>query len=200
MHNVSTRANTIVTFAITVLGVFAGLNALSMYIFSYESVVNLGNFKAEWAKSFDNVDEGHISIDFTNDVSGVFNWSVKQLFLWVSIEYFDPECDGMGCSQESVVWDKIITRDSPHTDRIKITPDSRRECPNPRTPDCHYYYNLREDRGMELRGAQAYVKVNWSVMPTIGQIWFGSGESETFTLPDTESRAFDFYNFRANYA
>ena len=47
----------------------------------------------------------------------------------------------MGCSQESVVWDKIITRDSPHTDRIKITPDSRRECPNPRTPYCHYYYN-----------------------------------------------------------
>ena len=76
MHNVSTRANTIVTFAITVLGVLAGeplapllrsppgaplslggalcfvagLNALSMYILTYSSVVNAGNFKAEWAK------------------------------------------------------------------------------------------------------------------------------------------------------
>lgn len=202
MHNVSTRANTIVTFAITVLGVFAALNALTTYIFSYKSVVNAGNFKAEWAKSFDNIDEGHIIIDLTHDVSGVFNWSVKQLFMWVSIEYFDPDCgdkqDG-GCSQESVIWDKIITHDSPHTDRIKITPESRRECPNPRTPYCHYYYNLREDRGMELRGAKATVKVNWSVMPTCGQIWFGAGESKSFKLPDTESRAFDFYNFRANY-
>ena len=104
-----------------------------------------------------------------------------------------------GCSQESVIWDKIITHDSPHTDRIKITPESRRECPNPRTPYCHYYYNLREDRGMELRGAKATVKVNWSVMPTCGQIWFGAGESKSFKLPDIESRAFDFYNFRANY-
>lgn len=50
MHNMSTRANTIITFAITVLGVLAGLNALSMYILTYTSVVNAGNFKAEWAK------------------------------------------------------------------------------------------------------------------------------------------------------
>lgn len=52
------------------------------------------------------------------------------------------------CPCQSVIWDKIITRDSPHTDRVKITPESRRECPNPRTPFCHYYYNLREDRGV----------------------------------------------------
>ena len=27
-----------------------------------------------------------------------------------------------GCRNEAVIWDKIITRESPHTDRIKITP------------------------------------------------------------------------------
>ena len=77
MHNVSTRANTIVTFAITVLGVFAALNAFTMYIFTYTSVINAGNFKAEWAKSFDNIDEGHVSIDLTHDLSGVFNRTNK---------------------------------------------------------------------------------------------------------------------------
>ena len=47
-------------------------------------------------------------------MSGVFNWSVKQLFLWVSVEYWDKECgeklglDAPGCHQEVVIWDKII--------------------------------------------------------------------------------------------
>ena len=150
------------------------------------------------------------------DVSGVFNWSVKQLFLWVSVEYWDTDCgeklskgcegshcaelEEKGCHQEVVIWDKIITRDSPHTDRMKITPESRRECPNPRTPYCHYYYNLKEDRQLELRSKEATVKVAWSVMPTCGQIWEGGGDmNKTFTLPDTDSKPFDFYNFRGSY-
>ena len=172
-------------------------------------------------------------------MSGVFNWSVKQLFLWVSVEYWDKECgeklglDAPGCHQEVVIWDKIITRDSPHTDRMKITPESvrhhlrssqersplssaadiqllltlrplppqRRECPNPRTPYCHYYYNLKEDRQIEMRDMETTVKVAWSVMPTCGQIWQGGGELEggavrKFTLPDTASKPFDFYNVK----
>ena len=37
-------------------------------------------------------------------------------------------------------------------------------------------------------------------MPTCGQIWEGSGEvTKSFKLPDTDSKPFDFYNFRANY-
>ena len=152
---------------------------MSMYILTYTSVVNAGNFKAEWAKSFDHFDESLISIDLTHDVSGVFNWSVRQLFLWVSVEYWDIECgkklfescEGThcaellekGCHQEVVVWDKIITRDSPHTDRMKITPESRRECPNPRTPYCHYYYNLKEDRQLEMRDMETTVKVRLEI-------------------------------------
>eukprot|EP01047_Picozoa_sp_COSAG01_P030772 COSAG01_NODE_2158_length_8251_cov_8.554645_2_plen_144_part_00 len=62
------------------------------------------------------------------------------------------------CPCQSVIWDKIITRDSPHTDRVKITPESRRECPNPRTPFCHYYYNLREDRGVGAGSVSAVQK------------------------------------------
>ena len=72
---------------------WTGLNALSMYILTYTSVVNAGNFKAEWAKrcvpaslpclgprcirsspdrrrcnlhSFDHFDEALISIDMTH--------------------------------------------------------------------------------------------------------------------------------------
>jgi hypothetical protein len=45
MHNVSTRANTIITFAITVLGVLAALNALSSNLFTHHWKVNAGNFK-----------------------------------------------------------------------------------------------------------------------------------------------------------
>lgn len=56
----------------------------------------------------------------------------SRLFLWVSVEYWDLECgkklaktcEGShcaelfekGCHQEVVIWDKIITRDSPHTE------------------------------------------------------------------------------------
>ena len=86
---------------------------------------------------------------------------------------------------------------------LRPLPPQRRECPNPRTPYCHYYYNLKEDRQIEMRDMETTVKVAWSVMPTCGQIWQGGGELEggavrKFTLPDTASKPFDFYNFRAN--
>lgn len=45
---------------------------------------------------------------------------------------------------------------------MKITPESRRECPNPRTPYCHYYYNLKEDRQLEMRDMETTVKVSTS--------------------------------------
>ena len=84
---------------------------------------------------------------------------------------------------------------------LRPLPPQRRECPNPRTPYCHYYYNLKEDRQIEMRDMETTVKVAWSVMPTCGQIWQGGGELEggavrKFTLPDTASKPFDFYNFR----
>ena len=42
---------------------------------------------------------------------------------------------------------------------LRPLPPQRRECPNPRTPYCHYYYNLKEDRQIEMRDMETTVKV-----------------------------------------
>jgi hypothetical protein len=66
------------------------------------------------------------------DLSGVFNWSVKQLFMWVSIEYFDPDCGDRkagGCAQEvsdgAAMLHVCAVSDTSHADAHRMHTDMR---------------------------------------------------------------------------
>lgn len=72
------------------------------------------------------------------DLSGVFNWSVKQLFMWVSIEYFDPDCGDRkagGCAQEvsdGAAMLHVCAADTSHADAHRMHTDMR-----------HHHHRLR---------------------------------------------------------
>lgn len=63
---------------------------------------NVPNFSA--AREMN--DLGFITFDLKTDLTGLFNWNVKQLFLYLTAEY---ESDSNVLNQV-VLWDKIILR------------------------------------------------------------------------------------------
>lgn len=49
---------------------------------------------------------GHITFDLSSDLTALFNWNVKQLFLYLTAEYKTNENE----LNQVVLWDKIILR------------------------------------------------------------------------------------------
>lgn len=51
-------------------------------------------------------DLGHITFDLNADLNPLFNWNVKQLFLYLTAEYKTKDND----LNQVVLWDKIVQR------------------------------------------------------------------------------------------
>jgi len=190
MHSVASRANTILTFAISVLAAFAGMNACSMVLFNAEPAVTLSRTSAAWERGYDKVDEAQITLDLEYDVRTVFNWNVKQIFMWVAAEYTTNGTES-GLPNEVVLWDKIITRDSKFVDAERgiLSEYHLREdrCVVEMKRSSGYYPDNCK-RFIDLRDKSVQLRVSWSVMPITGYLWVYKGKSEPFRLPDTASR------------
>jgi signal peptidase complex subunit 3 len=52
-------------------------------------------------------DLGFLNFDLEVDLDYLFNWNVKQLFLYLTLEYETPE----NKLNQVVIWDKIIVKD-----------------------------------------------------------------------------------------
>lgn len=51
-------------------------------------------------------DLGHLTFDLSADLNPLFNWNVKQLFLYLTAEYKTKDND----LNQVVLWDKIVQR------------------------------------------------------------------------------------------
>ncbi|KAI8353654.1 signal peptidase 22kDa subunit [Choanephora cucurbitarum] len=125
MHNLQQRANTLFSFATSVIAVVLGVVALISYITGYGNVqphllaadksslsvvtrrygpdnTDYRNSKSEFAR---------LLFDIDADFTPMFNWNTKQVFVTVVAEY---ENDYFG-RNHVVIWDKIITgKDKAH--------------------------------------------------------------------------------------
>lgn len=102
-----------------------------------------------------------LSFDLQADLRLVFDWNVKQLFVYLVAEYSSP---GFPLTQ-AVIWDKIIqTRKEAVLDYHGM--------------EAEYY--LTDDN---LRGKDIRLKLKWNVIPYVGLLYdicpyFGSYELE----------------------
>lgn len=91
------------------------------------------------------------------DYRGVFSWNVKQLFIYVTVDYTTP----LNGRNEVVIWDQIMEE---HNDKIikqrRIKPE----------------YRL-VDQARGLKGNQYNLTVHWNVMPWVGML---TTKKETF--------------------
>jgi len=109
-------------------------------------------------------DQGFITFDLQADLSPLFNWNVKVLFLYLSAEYATPTTT----HNTAVLWDKIIMRGEKTSLDLKSIKTK-------------YYF--RDDTGT-LSGENVTLTLSWNVMPNMGHLsWVKATETHSFSFP-----------------
>jgi len=94
-------------------------------------------------------DRAVLLFDFDLDLSKLFDWNCKQVFLFIEASYSAPGRP----SNRAVIWDEVI-HTKEHAKRIqgeKVFSD----------------YEM-DDFGQHLKGANVTLKIGWDVMPYVG--------------------------------
>jgi signal peptidase complex subunit 3 len=111
-------------------------------------------------------DEAHLAFEIDADLTSVFSWNTKQLFVWVAAEYTTPHNPG-GSSVS--VWDRTVENKA----------DAHLQLPFVRNK-----YKLVDD-GTGLRGKSVNLTMGWQIMPRVGVMMKGhTTVPHAFTLPE----------------
>ncbi|KAF0686661.1 Aste57867_21503 [Aphanomyces stellatus] len=165
MHTVWTRANAVFMAAFTAMSIMCTLTTLTTFLHTPAPVVHtLSLNQVHSLKRYrDKTDRAVLSFDLDADLSSVFNWNTKQLFVYVVAEY----ASASNVKNEVVVWDAIVpTRHDAHLVREH--------------ENVKYFLADQYD---ELRNTEVTLKLKWDVMPVCGQLFqYGDGAT-TFQLP-----------------
>ena len=112
MHTVLTRANALAAYTMSVLAGFTAICALSALFNPYLAPSNINTVKVvvkhvpDYSASREKNDLGFLTFDLHADLTPLFNWNVKQLFLYLTAEYETPN----NVVNQVVLWDKIVKR------------------------------------------------------------------------------------------
>jgi signal peptidase complex subunit 3 len=163
MHSIWTRANSIFAFTLSVLSAVTFLAFLSTAFLPNTTPVTISasnpriRSMADYASDNAKSDMAMLSLNIHADVSPVFNWNVKQLFMYLVAEYSTMK----NVVNQVVLWDKIV----PRTDRQVVIEQSV----NPK------YYFI--DDGSNLLSHQNVTLVlRWNVVPNAGYLAKAQGE------------------------
>ena len=108
-------------------------------------------------------DEAYLAFKISADLSSLFSWNTKQLFVWIDAEYQTPR----NIENHVSVWDRIIVSKE---EAVLSLPYVRNK------------YKL-VDQGHYLRNRKFNLTFHWNVMPTTGALTHGSKTFTGFRLP-----------------
>lgn len=132
--------------------------SLLKYSFNYGSV----NRKAK--------ENSKIKFDLESDLTPLFNWNTKQVFVYLTAEYPGKSAES---SNKVTYWDKIITSKE----------DAKISLVNQRSK-----YSVWDVEN-SFRSRDAIVKLEWNIQPHIGPLIFGeSGNSTEFTFAELQEK------------
>mmetsp|Transcript_4807 Transcript_4807/g.642 ORF Transcript_4807/g.642 Transcript_4807/m.642 type:complete len:105 (+) Transcript_4807:3-317(+) len=101
MHNVTARLNATFFYGLSLMGIFAGISAVTGVLSERTATAEINNIQVQYV--YNNTrfkwDESDIKFDLEADLSNSFDWNVKLLFIWVEVEYSENFV---------IIWDKII--------------------------------------------------------------------------------------------
>jgi len=166
-----TRANALFFYSLTVLFVMAVGSFVTTLRLSPRPVVRqleLRQLKTlrpqrESLQRGEMTDRAILTFDLDCDLRDVFNWNVKQLFVYVTAQYRTPT-NGFN---EIVIWDRVVNR----------TADARI-----RLVDAFNKYPVIDQR-TELRGTPITLALNWDVMPITGLLYKQRRGASTVRMP-----------------
>jgi len=171
MHSFLSRLNTLFAFTLTVLAVLTIGVFLSTYFEKYHGSVDIGvnkpivkhmtDFSANRKKN----DLGVLQLNLDMNIDSLFDWNVKQLFLYLIAEYVTPA----NSLNQVVLWDKIIRRGE--NARINL-----------RDIATKYYF---WDDGEHLRSNNVTLSLGWNIISNAGRLpHIRANGSTSFVFPD----------------
>jgi len=172
------RANDIFSFGTKVLAALAFVCFLSTTFLNNTAKPSISTSKVYLVKGqgsgltgdrdyYDNSgnDQAFINFDLKADLSPLFNWNVKALYLYLTAEYSTQN----NILNEMVLWDKIVM----NGEKMDIDMKSAKT----------KYYFRNDGKGL-LGHENITLILNWNVMPNMGDLkWRKSGDTHSFKLP-----------------
>ncbi|XP_021924445.1 signal peptidase complex subunit 3 isoform X2 [Zootermopsis nevadensis] len=112
MHSVFTRGNAILAYTLSVLAALTFCCFISTVFIDYRTNAAMNTVKVvvknvpDYSASREKNDLGFLTFDLQTDLTNLFNWNVKELFLYLTAEY----STAANKLNQVVLWDKIILR------------------------------------------------------------------------------------------
>ncbi|KAL3074954.1 hypothetical protein niasHS_014399 [Heterodera schachtii] len=157
MHSVWSRANTIFAFSLTVLSTVTLLAFVSSMFFTKTTNVELSATNPRVRSMSDyTIEEGKsdlamVSLSIQADMAPIFNWNVKQLFVYLTAEYSTMK----NVINQVVLWDRIVKRTDPQV----IFEQS-----------IHPKYYFLDDGSNLLSHQNVTLTLNWNIVPNAGRL------------------------------
>ncbi|CAA9999847.1 unnamed protein product [Nesidiocoris tenuis] len=155
MHSLLSRGNAIVAYTLSLLACLTFLCFLSTLFVDYRTIAAINTVKVvvksvpDYSAAREECDLGFITFDLQANLTNLFNWNVKQLFLYLTAEYSTAN----NALSQVVLWDKIILRGE------KAILDFK-------NMNTKYYF---WDDGSGLRGHQNItLTLAWNIIPNAG--------------------------------
>lgn len=157
MNTFLSRLNTVFAFTLSVMATLTFLCFLSTAFDRHFSTVDITTAKVsvknvpDYSADRDKSDLGLVTFDLNADLTSLFNWNVKQLFLYLTAEYKT----GDHALNQVVLWDKIIVR-------------GENTILNLKNANTKYYF---WDYGNGLKGNNnVTLTLSWNIIPNAGTL------------------------------
>mmetsp|Transcript_8684 Transcript_8684/g.16855 ORF Transcript_8684/g.16855 Transcript_8684/m.16855 type:complete len:177 (+) Transcript_8684:92-622(+) len=168
MYNIFVRANAVFFYWTTVIFFLSMGCSITSFFFESNPKVSLELNKFEelsYVASY-NAENALFSLDIDADLTSLFNWNVKQLFVWVAAEYRTKTYT----KNQVILWDYVVE----DVDEAHIL-----------LKDEKLKYELTSFE-KELRNREINLTLSWDIMPVVGLLKIQGGQSSNnrkITLP-----------------
>ncbi|KAK4305462.1 hypothetical protein Pmani_022645 [Petrolisthes manimaculis] len=180
MHTFLSRVNAVSAFSLSTLAALTFLCFASTFLVNYTAPVTINAANVvlknvpEYAVSREKHDLGALRFDTTADLTPLFNWNTKQLFVYLTAEYETPS----NKINQVVLWDKIIRRGDSSMVQLK---------------NQHLEYYFWDDGNGLLGHRNVSLYLSWNIIPIAGTLplWSGTGSYKlSFPSEYTQGRSF----------
>ncbi|CAI6297182.1 unnamed protein product [Periconia digitata] len=217
MHSALVRIQNVFGFFTTVAFSVAAVIALSTFIHPQNpsSSIALNNVQVVNGRphyySYKKEEYAHIKFDLDADLSSLFNWNTKQVFLYLKAVY--PSTKRGEPQSEAVIWDAILPgaaapwnqnhyiHPTPKTQsKLKSSKKSKDKAASPyprgiiKISNQRPKYQITDITGKLQNRTDVRLELGWNVQPWVGALlWTNSHDFGTWkALEGGQSEPFDF--------
>mmetsp|Transcript_14407 Transcript_14407/g.21896 ORF Transcript_14407/g.21896 Transcript_14407/m.21896 type:complete len:176 (-) Transcript_14407:67-594(-) len=159
MYNIFVRANAVFFYWTTVIFFLSMGCSVTSFFFEANPTVSMQLNKFEelsYVHSY-NAENALFSLDIDANLTSLFNWNVKQLFVWVCAEYRTRTYE----KNQVILWDTII--DDVRDAHIQLKDEKLK-------------YELTSFE-RELRNQEINLTLSWDIMPVVGILKMHGGQA-----------------------